>query len=444
MSFSYSNIVTVAYFSLYTLFLFILGYIVYKAGGHESIKSKSYIKDLWAQRKIYAPLLVYFYDTASDIGVLIFWYQLMMNEQNEIKDYNSVDMALFFWLGISFLLLFRLIMVIATIVAYYSDDDFYDWYDAILVIFDVYVFKTVYISFNHARTIISKNAEKRKQKQTTQQKTATEIQMQIEMASQNVQSTTDLNNSHDTDVEEIVPSDPQQLAQIVESVFEAMPQIILQSIFVIRSANDNELQRASSNDILVMLSITASLISISNKFIATLDTVAVEDIAVSLKPRAQCPACVQYWYIIRSLWRIFDIMSRFVVYVLIWAVIGGAWLPIWFGLVSIVWILIGRFVMGNSVVESVVYAFVCAVGTSLDKDIMINVFAYIQTAVGLTIITIFTLMEFDCWNCSDAKERQMTNNNRVMVFVIMGWSSLFGQIILYAMMRLKEILIERP
>eukprot|EP01083_Nonionella_stella_P172860 594503_1 len=80
----YSSIVAIVYFSVNFVFLIGLGIIVYRQGGH-SVKSKSYFKDLWNQRKIYAPLIIHFYDTATDIGVIYNWYILMQNEQNGVK-----------------------------------------------------------------------------------------------------------------------------------------------------------------------------------------------------------------------------------------------------------------------------------------------------------------------------------------------------------------------
>eukprot|EP01084_Bolivina_argentea_P194761 334229_1 len=440
MTLNYSNIISITYFSCYSLFLFILGYIVYKQGGHETIKSKSYIKDVWAQRKIYGPLLVYFYDTASDIGVLVFWYQLMTEEQNGLRDYNSVNMTLYFWLGISFMILYRVVMVLWTTWAFCDgDDDDYAGYDAILVIFDLYIFKVVYNSFTEARETISNNAKKRQKKQETKKKKETKIQMEIEMASVNTQAVTD---PDENDVEEIAPSAPQEMAQIFESIFESMPQIILQSIFVIRSANDEVLKSASSNDILIMVSIIASLISIANKYIAVADVDSVVDKAKSLKPRQECPGCIQYWYIIRLLWRIFDIMSSFVVYVLIWGVMGGAWLPIWFVLIYIMWVIVYYVLRDDELPKSMVSGIVCSVGMFMFESVIPHFCKYMETIIGLIIITIFTLIEFDCWQCSDAKERQMTSNNRIMIFVIMGWISLVGEMTLYAVMRSNEIVVE--
>ena len=45
--------------------------------------SKSFLKELWSYRSIYGAVIVHFYDTATDIGILIYWYKLMIDEQDE-------------------------------------------------------------------------------------------------------------------------------------------------------------------------------------------------------------------------------------------------------------------------------------------------------------------------------------------------------------------------
>eukprot|EP01084_Bolivina_argentea_P020696 38481_1 len=98
----YSSILSIIYFSVNIILLSILAIVVYRQGGHTSVKSKTYFKDIWSQRKIYAPLIIHFYDTATDIGVLYNWYQLMYKEQNTPDfNYESVNMEIFFWTGIA-------------------------------------------------------------------------------------------------------------------------------------------------------------------------------------------------------------------------------------------------------------------------------------------------------------------------------------------------------
>ena len=57
----YSTTVSIIYFLINTVFLTILAAVVYRQGAYLTVKSKSYLKDVWNQRKIYAPLIIHFY-----------------------------------------------------------------------------------------------------------------------------------------------------------------------------------------------------------------------------------------------------------------------------------------------------------------------------------------------------------------------------------------------
>ena len=96
-------------------------------------------------------MLVHFYDTATDLGVVYYWYTLMIDEQNGI-DYESIDAETFFWCGITFLLFYRVclfVFLIATM--HYAGGGARDysgavnWYDPLLVVVESYVFRTVYL-----------------------------------------------------------------------------------------------------------------------------------------------------------------------------------------------------------------------------------------------------------------------------------------------------------
>ena len=130
-------------------FIIVIRILCEEKGEYESIKSKAFIKDIWTQRKIYAPLIVHFYDTATDIGVIIYWYGLMIDETEKGIDYRSVNMTVFFWCGISFLLVYRVLtlLFVALDVMGCDLDLNSDWYDIILVLLDVYIFKAVCLNF---------------------------------------------------------------------------------------------------------------------------------------------------------------------------------------------------------------------------------------------------------------------------------------------------------
>eukprot|EP01083_Nonionella_stella_P131735 400438_1 len=287
MDLEYSSILSIIYFSVNIIFLGGLGLIVYKQGGHE-VKSKTYLQDIWSQRKIYAPLLIHFYDTATDIGVIYNWYQLMQIEQDPTKDvdYKSVDMEVFFWTGITFLIVYRFCLFCWCVLAWlFGDDDDGRWYHPLLVLCDLYIFATVYESFTNAKKIVIKNAKTRLHN--------LEVLRQLQAKTKGV-SKTKVKLDSLVDVE---PVSKQYSVQFGEAILESMPQIVLQSVFMVRSANARGLNE-ESNVLLLMLSVIASLISISNKYVYV-DRQESAKWARSIKLRRKLfpdPKCVQLVY----------------------------------------------------------------------------------------------------------------------------------------------------
>ena len=104
-----STLITIVYFSASVFLLLMLAIWVYRTGEH--YEAKSFGKDVWAQRKIYAPIIVHFYDTATDIGVVYLFYQLMKEEQSGRYDYESLDMEVMFWMGLAFLILYSVLCI---------------------------------------------------------------------------------------------------------------------------------------------------------------------------------------------------------------------------------------------------------------------------------------------------------------------------------------------
>eukprot|EP01083_Nonionella_stella_P220387 788538_1 len=436
----YSSIVAIVYFSVNFVFLIGLGIIVYRQGGH-SVKSKSYFKDLWNQRKIYAPLIIHFYDTATDIGVIYNWYQLMQKEQNGVKDYTSVDMTVFFWSGIAFLAVYRVCLFCYVVWEAFIDGDG-EWYYVLLVLCDLYIFVAVYESFNAAKGIITANAAKRAENAEKRAKARREKNMEKAATEQDVRKTMDAIQHELEPEQDVEPAEKQMFVQLGEAITESMPQIVLQSVFIIRSANaDDEDLNSGSNVYLLMLSIIASLFSISSKFV-TLDKDKVYDYGKSLKPRARFPGCVQYWYIIRVTWRLCHIMSRFCSFVLIWTLMGGAWLPIWGSIVWIYWSIMGVRVENiDEIPMSILFGLVFTIGSTIERSE--NNYIYlmcrtIESVIGLTLITLFGTLSFHCGICSDPVTRQIFNNQnyRILIFWILGVSAaVFDCLLLLTLLR---------
>eukprot|EP01083_Nonionella_stella_P048204 129037_1 len=444
----YSSIVSIIYFSVNFVFLCCLGIIVYKQGGH-SVKSKSYLKDIWNQRKIYAPLIIHFYDTATDIGVIYNWHYLMQKEQNDDSiDYQSVDMTVFFWSGITFLIVYRICLLCWSLWEWLVDNDG-EWYYVLLVLCDLYIFVAVYESFKAAQGIITENAAKRQRNAEAREKAREEKrkkeQQELELETGEKQEEASFASVEKE--KEVEPAEKQFIIQLGEAMTESMPQIVLQSVFIIRSANEPLLKNSGSNVYLLLLSIIASLFSISNKFVTWDKNEKVFiDKALSLKPRAQFPGCVEYWYVIRVIWRMCQVISRFSVFVLVWTIMGGLWLPIWAALVWIYWIIVLVQIYDATKGEALLFGLFCSIASYMDKgeqkkNQIVFVCKSIECLIGFVVITIFGTVSFDCGAsvCSNSVTRQIFNNRneRVLIFWSLGLiSSVLDTILLFLMLRL--------
>eukprot|EP01084_Bolivina_argentea_P299663 516548_1 len=434
-----STLITIIYFSLNAVMLFSLGLHVHKTGFHKSITSKSYIKDVWNQRKIYAPLLVHFYDTATDIGVVYFWYTLHKNEQKYGDDfYQSVDMTVFFYCGITFLLLYRILTLCYVLLNGFdiwripNSNEAFSWCDPILVLLDLYIFKAIYASFLDAKKVIEKGRNKRKNKnKSIEMENPTKLE-RVELGNGVViPSMRKLDQiAVDDDIE---PSPHQQFLQLGESITESMPQIMLQSVFIIRSANDPSLVKGT-NILLIMLSIVASLCSISNKFI-TFDRQEFLGVGESLSPSKRFPTCIDFGYIVRVIWRICHIANTFSVYVLLWVVLGGAYLPIFCAIKYLIWTIIFRYVIHEPKVNAVGLALIYMVAVLLYENTHYRqIIGWIFNGIGYATIFYFATKEFNCWNCADEADRQFVNhqgNGRIVMFFTFGCGSFLIEVVLY-------------
>ena len=150
----WSTIASILYFSSYALLVIILSIYIHKNEQHKN--KKEFLKAVWTRKGIYGQILVHLYDTATDIGVLIEWGTLAYDD----NDYNSIDMYIMFWTSIGFLIFYRLVSVIFSIVVE-DDDNNYVWYEPqfyakvnvwksmCLGFWDMYIIKTVYESLKY-------------------------------------------------------------------------------------------------------------------------------------------------------------------------------------------------------------------------------------------------------------------------------------------------------
>ena len=505
-----STLITLIYFCANLVFLVLLALYIVKTGEHHEAKSLG--KDIWNQRKIYAPMLVHFYDTATDLGVVYYWYTLMIDEQNG-KNYESIDMEIFFWCGITFLLFYRVVLfffLLAQIVSYGELSDAVRWYDPLLVVVELYVFRTVYLSYIDNEDKIKANIERRKsankhvEVQIAHSTSAVTLEgaqsptagvSQVTPPSENIppsddtspagvelptetmspseikpeSSETSTTNSHcfcpryisklcsnnrstekdsqkEKDMEPITVGGLQMITMFMESIGESLPQIMLQSVFIIRSYNDPDLQ--GTEIWLLLVSVFASLLSITDKFLKLEDEFQDEQSLYS--ERAAAPKFTSFskglclnadtmWYTLRVLWRLFHTTSGLVVYTLIWTVMGGAWLPIF---CSFLHLLYCGFQYNDDPDCGILFLIPLGhFGGLLEFRWFLIVVKWCQVVFGLILIAVFASTEFECGICADSVQRSFANedeygtrNHRIAIYYALGCVSFLAEFVLFWVM----------
>eukprot|EP01084_Bolivina_argentea_P083481 151134_1 len=461
------TILSIVYFSLYAILL--LGLSIHSYLSTENLDKKSFIRILWKKRSIYGAVLVHLYDTATDIGVIIEWWILAHDD----IDYKTINLHIFVWCSISFLILYRFFITILSILGFNAEQKCLSiTFHIFLGIIDMYIIKTVIKAFQ---------------------------------------------------TEQTEPNRRQKLIQLMESVFESLPQVILQSVFIIRSANDPILQKNSSI-ILVSFSLVASLFSITNKYI-WLDRSGVvakaRDPHFKLKCYCYCLSktnpddmitgypmcnrhnteleftttngycdtcigiqytnkyykctqlnckggvcndcyaihtysynkneCIHLYYVLRVLWRFSFICIKFIVLSLIWVVLGGAFLGIFLGFTFIYWYIIYVFVardqgyeLEDALLGAISGSVVALIANIATSKYYVAISHWIEMMISLVLITLFSLNKnIRCVVCADPYYRQMSNNEYVRLFIVSGWVLLVIDIICFMVLLKRKIFIKR-
>eukprot|EP01083_Nonionella_stella_P086917 241643_1 len=366
---------------------------------------KELLKVVWTKRGIYAPILVHLYDTSTDIGVIVEWWILAKNPNNEIND--AINMTVIIWLSFGFLILYRLATIAMLIYARYSveevgisskakDDDEDDslWIDVLLSLFDVYIIKAIYKSIKN---------------------------------------------------EDSEAGPRQKLLQLLESIAESLPQMVLQSVFLIKTRHID-----TSSTAIVALSLAASLLSVTNKYV-WFDADSVDPFAKTLDIKKECGSCVNYAYVVRIMWRFSLISLRFIIFSLVWCAIGGFYWFIFAVISYILWVTYFYIITCVEIIKKkarnpsyrpldmnvnqyrpLLYALVAFVSYLLSKDNVLRLFIihFVETTVSMAFITLFIFSPITCWRCTDPAERTI-DNRLIELYLVSGWSFLGLQVILF-------------
>eukprot|EP01084_Bolivina_argentea_P193815 332489_1 len=164
----WSTIASIVYFTLYTTMMGLLASWIWKKEKHKL--DRTFLKTIWIQRRIYGQVIVHFYDTATDVSVLITWYSLYYDEKIRGLNYERVNMAVFFWSGCSVLIFYRLVTFV---VIWYKLNETADDVIGMLIgviiriplaILDLFILEGIHDSFKSSTQIREDNRKKAEKK----------------------------------------------------------------------------------------------------------------------------------------------------------------------------------------------------------------------------------------------------------------------------------------
>eukprot|EP01084_Bolivina_argentea_P271490 461993_1 len=398
MALGWAAIASIIYFSLY--FIIIVGVAFYTHFTGEYENKKSFFKAVWDRKGIYLQILIHLYDTATDVGVLVGWWLLVQKEKDANKNVESLNMAVLFWTSIAFLIVYRIISII--IAMYDANETAYQTgkpplplccLNIFLALVDMYIIQAIYKA-------IKGEQEK--------------------------------------------PSPKQKVIQLCEAMAESLPQVVLQSVFIMRGYNDPVL-RNDNTIYLVGFSLLASMLSITNKFIWLDEECVVEDAQQPQLSKKQ--PFINKWYLLRSIWRFSLLLTRFAAVTSLWVVLGGWFWGIYLGISLLVWSTItvylkyiedkddSDFYFLDHVVIPLVLGIACLAAVPGVQSYLYAFTHALDMVILMSIVTIFSFNTIiDCSICADPMQRQATHNPYILSFIVVGWCSMVVDFVTYGVM----------
>eukprot|EP01083_Nonionella_stella_P048656 129952_1 len=503
---------------------------------NQKLSIRHFFLDLWKERGIYTPLLIHIYDTATDLGVLYEWRQLA-DYENRVRNLESLDMEQFFTTALGFMLAYRgLLGLVGGMGALYVFAESWNLIEKLLgKCFDKFCDNCCCSAFGKCLEVICccdaigkclDWYENLADKCICGRCLYLPLMLlyfvgfaiilsigltviSIVFACGFVFGALELmiflgiyydfqQKKGDSDAKRGAGMG-QKVCQSTEGILESLPEVIMQSVFIMRSRNDAILREvAGSIGVLVFFSIAASLLSITSKYI-WIDEVAVIESATGLMPKkddwgddpepelllGKCLCSnsyyISYGYVIRMIWRLSAVSARFVIFALIWVVLGGAFEVIMIPTMMVLWYIAlftyafgghcavvtsqmkkswkevmrsedlpvndeyKQYICGiNWFIDCGVIVLVClGVGLVLSGVLFVLFLIGVVSQLGIAVITgkaiyfmrtvencflmvlisIFALIKFDCTRCADAEQRHVLNNNNdyILAWLVAGW-----------------------
>ena len=401
VSLEYGDYVAIVYASLQTCGLLSTSlYVLFKSSSSDCIER---LKEIWSYKWIYFSSLSTIYDQATDIGVLIYWYSLIDN-----KNIKHVDMMLSFVLSCIFLSISRFVTM------YHG----YLFIKSTLLGLFLGIFDLLIITFVWGK--ITENDD-----------------MFEEM---------EQDEDEFTKISEL---------QVFEVFFETLPQILLQSLFLIRTFN-NEAVYDASNIYLVWISLFISVVSATNKISHMAMTYGGnvsdrDEFKNKYNIRNKCPI-INIGVLSKKIYFILTIITRLFLYSLLWSVCGGVFVCLFVVSCCVVFVIcVKRHVYEKedvAVDDSDSLFWICLAFLQFEAFGFVGNFDHSHESsepkqfihhntlnlFGLLLILYFGIdNSFDCdYNlCADKKIRSFSYNTFVFVLFLVVICAFLLQIILF-------------
>eukprot|EP01083_Nonionella_stella_P141912 438103_1 len=324
-------------------------------------KVKLWSQDVYKRRRCYIPIITHLLDQVTDFAVVIQFGELANKTSADCGDLN---MRYLFGLSIFVLLFYR---VISSWLIFQSTKSLQRM---LLQFLDLELFRALYVNY-----LCDKNE----------------------------------------------PCSPQRWITSLEATFESTPQALIQTIFLVKVGS-------SSDSFVVVFSVVMSLCTIISKIVSddriisnlSASRLSLQFVAYDCK---KC-ACISWSFVCRYIWRILDVSSRIFICSLLWLSMGGWYLFIIIigeGLELLcICICTKRFEFLFGIVAVVVSK---SVEITQKISIWWMIYRCVTNVVLMSVITVFTYTDIDCWKCASYDERGkfISSNLAVRIMLIYCW-----------------------
>eukprot|EP01084_Bolivina_argentea_P066460 121139_1 len=214
------------------------------------------------------------------------------------------------------------------------------------------------------------------------------------------------------------PCDPQRWITTLEATFESTPQALIQLLYLVKT-------NTFSSSYLVVISFLSSLICIISKLVSDDKSIVIIK-AKKLNFKFE-RKCISLFYMLRFIWRIFDISSQIFLMTLIWIAMGGVILTIKVVIESFLLLVICITTKQWELLFAII-AIVVSTTTDELKNISIGIGIYrnVTNIIFMILISIWFYVDFECLKCTEYVYRKtFVDNSVIFTIFIYTWIAVF-------------------